>query len=121
MLLLLLNACSGKTYTKLSESIDIPKDKAVIYFFRPSSMGGAAINFHVHDENNKPVGFLGNGDSFYITVEPGRHHFLARAVSKNNLYITVEAGKMYFIKGYTKMGLVVGRPHLVQVQESEVK
>ena len=121
VLILVMSACSAKTSPKLSDTIEIAKGKAVIYFFRPNSMGGAAINFHVHNENNKPVGFLANGDSFYITVEPGRHHFWARAVSKNDLYMTVEADKMYFVKGYTKMGLVVGRPTLVQVREKDVK
>ena len=101
--------------------IEVPQDKAVIYFFRPNAFAGSAIKFHVHDMQGKPVGYLGKGgDSFSIVVEPGTHQYWSRAASRNDVVLTVEAGKIYYVKGTVNMGYAVGRPVLQEVTASEV-
>jgi hypothetical protein len=101
--------------------IVVPEGKAVIYFFRPSSASGAAIKFHVHTMDGKPVGYLGkSGDNFSIIVEPGRYQYWSRAASRNDVTLNVKAGKIYYVKGTVNMGFVVGRPVLEEVSASGV-
>ena len=111
--------CSSGQLAK-AEQIKVPKDKAVIYFFR-TGRGGGAIKFHVHTLEGHPVGYLGkSGDSFTIEVEPGTHHYWSKAASRNDVILTVEAGKVYYVKATVKMGAVVGRPVLEQVSIENV-
>ena len=118
-LMFTLSGCSSIGFSEIDQ-LSAPDDKAVIFFFRTGS-GGGAVKFHVHDMDGKPMGYLGaSGDSFSIEVPAGTHQYWSRAASRNDVILNVEAGKVYYVKATVNMGFAVGRPVLEQVTKDAV-
>ena len=104
-------------------SAEIPEakpDKALIVFYRTGKMGGSAIPVNVHHSQGV-IGTLSNGSTFNRYFEPGDQTFWVRVISEDSITLNVEAGKIYYVRGYTKMGLVIARPRLVQVEDAEAR
>lgn len=85
--------------------------KALIVFFRPSKMTGAAIGFKVR-EGETELGKLRNGKYFVANVEPGTHQYTVHSEAKDVLTLEVEAGETYYVQGTITMGFMAGRPNL---------
>ncbi len=95
-------------------------DKALVVFYRTKSFKGGAIGFNVK-QGETVIGALDNGSMFYKYVEPGQHTFWSQVISQDAVTINAEAGKTYYIEGITLIGLVVARPQLREVNESQAK
>jgi hypothetical protein len=98
----LLGCSSGKKFVRL----EVPSNQAVVYFYRESSMLGAAVSYRVRDltpivasgelkivpsprdgveiaqdmkvvfEKTKPLALIKNGNYSYQRVGPGQHIYL---------------------------------------------
>lgn len=85
--------------------------KALIVFFRPSKLTGAAIGFKVR-EGETELGKLRSGKYFVANVEPGTHQYTVHSEAKDVLTLEVEAGETYYVQGTITMGFMAGRPNL---------
>lgn len=85
--------------------------KGQIVFFRPNKFVGSAIGFKVR-EGETELGKLGNGNYFFIDVEPGAHEYVVHSEAKDILPLEIDAGEVYYVQGGIGMGVMVGRPNL---------
>jgi hypothetical protein len=85
--------------------------KGQVVFFRPSKFVGSAIGFKVR-EGETELGKLGNGNYFFIDVEPGAHEYIVHSEAKDILPLEIDAGEIYYVQGGIGMGVMVGRPNL---------
>jgi len=85
--------------------------KGQVVFYRPSKFVGAAVGFKVR-EGETELGKLGNGNYFFIDVEPGAHEYVVHSEVKDILPLEVDAGEVYYVQGSLSMGVMVGRPNL---------
>ena len=85
--------------------------KAVVVFFRPSAVKGAAIGFIVR-EGETELGKLRNANFFTLQVEPGKHEYTVHSEAKDVTTIEAEEGETYFLSGEINMGFMAGRPNL---------
>ena len=110
---------SPEKSAKLKRFSPPPADKAGLYIYRDSVMGGA-LKKDVW-VNGECVGETAPKIFFYKQVEAGKEHKVSTEseFSPNDLLVFVEAGKNYFIKQYIKMGLFVGGANLELVSEEE--
>ena len=120
---LLINAISIGIFFEPAYAAEVPEaktDKALVVFYRIKSMKGAAISFNVK-QGQEAIGTLASGTMFYRYVEPGQHTFWTEVISQDSVTIDAEVGKTYFIEGISRIGLVVSRPQLRRVEESQAK
>jgi hypothetical protein len=82
-----------------------------VVFFRPSKFVGSAVGFKVR-EGETELGKLGNGNYFFIDVEPGAHEYVVHSEVKDVLPLEIDAGEVYYVQGGIGMGVMVGRPNL---------
>lgn len=76
-----------------------PFDRALIYFYRPGALTGAAGNYAIKRLESK-LGTLRNGSYFPYFAETGTHTFYYEGIN-GYAKVTVEAlaGETYFIRG----------------------
>ncbi|MDH3947666.1 MAG: DUF2846 domain-containing protein [Gammaproteobacteria bacterium] len=123
IILVLIGMINVTVFVNPAISADIPEakvDKALVVFYRIKSMKGGAIGFNVK-QGEAAIGALSNGSMFYRYVEPGQHTFWSQVISQDAVTINAEAGKTYYIEGVTLIGLVVARPQLRLVEQSQAK
>lgn len=92
--------------------------KGQVVFFRPSKFVGSAIGFKVR-EGETELGKLGNGNYFFIDVEPGAHEYVVHSEVKDVLPLEVDAGEVYYVQGGIGMGVMVGRPNLAPADKTK--
>ena len=117
VLLLLLPlgcAASGATFQPVA---DVPQGKSLVYIYRPNSIVGGAIRYHVAVGNQRVV-YLIRGGYFPYIAEPGETEFWARTEAREAITTDLEPGKVYYLKGTVGVGFAVGRPRLEFVDES---
>ena len=123
MVFVLIGSVSIGVSLKSSFAAEVPEakaDKALVVFYRIKSMKGGAISFNVkHGE--AAIGTLASGTMFYRYVDPGQHTFWSQVISQDSVTIDAEAGKTYYIEGVSRIGLVVSRPQLIRVEESQAR
>lgn len=104
---------------------DIPAaqpDKALVIFYRNSSIKGKAIRFEINDSGKRSIGTLRSGTIIHEYLEPGEHTFMVRSPSvdgQDSITLNVEEGKAYYVKGEILWGWPAGRPKFTQKSESE--
>jgi len=98
----------GKTFTP-------PKDKANIYLYRNETFG-AAIKMPV-SVNGKLAGQTASKTYFLWQVSPGTYDVSSVTENTSTVKLMVEAGKNYFVWQEVKMGLLMARSELKQVDE----
>lgn len=97
-------------------------DKALIIFYRNSSIKGKAIRFEINDSGKRSIGTLRSGTIIHEYLEPGEHTFMVRSPSvdgQDSITLNVEEGKIYYVKGEILWGWPAGRPKFIQKSESE--
>jgi hypothetical protein len=104
-------ATLGSAYTPDNNT---PKDKATVYVYRPSAMGGGAISYTVA-VNGADVSSLPSGGYFVYYAKPGENEISAKTEAKTSVTVDAKAGETYYVKGTIGMGVFVGHPHLLQV------
>jgi hypothetical protein len=110
--LLLIGATGCASLGEPYRPVDtIPAGKALVYIYRPPSLGGAAISYTVH-AGQTPVGKLPNGGYRSYLADPGETEFWAKTESRSSVTEVLEAGKTYYLKGTVAVGILAGRPRL---------
>lgn len=108
-----LAAAESASENNYKKKIADNSDFAMIYFYRPSAVTGALMNYTVHDEEGKPIVKIHNGEKFaYKTTKYGPQKFYASLETRDYVDVNVEKGKEYYIKCETKMGITIARPNL---------
>jgi hypothetical protein len=80
---------------------EIPEGKALVYFFRPSSMVEAVQHFSVNANDSKVSEVhLRNGTYLVYFANPGQYMFWTQIMTtKSEVLLDVKAGKTYYIEG----------------------
>lgn len=93
-----------------------PPNKALVYVVRPSSYG-YAVSMSVSC-NNMDLGSTSGKRFIYAFLDTGLYRFVSKAENKAELFLKVEAGKTYFIEQKIKMGLMLARCNMENLNES---
>ena len=98
-------AFAGEYYNKDKQNPkrgEPTEDKALVYVFRPATVGSAIRTWAFADEQ-----FLGVSKSkayFFALVPEGKHVFWAKAENTSGVEIEVEGGKTYYFKTAIQLG-----------------
>lgn len=118
----LLTACaSGPKMAEVSSSIPpLKPNEGRIYFYRSSSMMGAAIQPSIQ-LNGKVVGESKPGGSFFVTTAPGPMEVSTSTEVEKKLTFTLEPGQTRYVRTKVGFGVMVGRvyPELVDPAEGQ--
>lgn len=112
----LLSACaSGPKLAEMKSAIPTLKaSEGRVYFYRSSSMFGAAIQPSIL-LNGQKVGDSIPGGFFFVDMAPGSKEVSTETEVEKKLTFTLDAGQTRFVKTTIGMGFAVGRvyPELV--------
>lgn len=114
-----LSGCGAKG-AKFSGFQKPVEGKGLIYLYRPESFNGGSVYYDVHAQG-KVIGTLRNGGYFLAYLEPGETEIWAKTKAKNAVYIDIKPNTMYCVKGGVDVGLMMGRPTLVTVNQMTCK
>lgn len=120
--LLLLSCGSSKKAAENAHKVQLvnmPTDKAVVYFIRPSMLG-QLINTKVEIDGTL-IGKNKGKQYLYATVEPGQHTLASIAENTSEIPIVLEAGQYYFFEQEIKMGVLKARNELVRIEETDAR
>ena len=103
-----------------AQTIDpAPKDKAVVYFVRPSALG-ALINFSYFD-GTKLIGKFNGPKYIRYECKPGAHMFWVKSDNRDYIEAELEAGKIYFVEAVAKIGALKTAVRLDPVKPDDSK
>ena len=112
----LLSACAGgPKYAEVASAIPAQKSgEGRIYFYRESSMVGAAIQPDIQ-LNGAKVGESVPGGFFFVDQKPGSMKVATSTEVEKQLTFTLDPGQVRYVKTVIGFGLVAGRvyPELV--------
>ena len=99
-------------------------NNALVYIYRPNSIVGGAIRYHVAEGDNRIV-YLIRGGYFPYLAEPGEKTFWARTESRAEATQDLHPGETYYLRCGIGMGIGVGRPRMkfvdAETGEKELK
>jgi hypothetical protein len=104
---LLLTGCASSLMSPDENAAgSIPKDKAVITFFRTSVVGGntQAMISEAAADGGKFVGVASTGTKIRAEVPPGEHKFVVSGANAHLLKAKVEANKAYYVRIEPRLG-----------------
>jgi hypothetical protein len=104
---LCMTSCSTPHFQKA----EVPEDMGLVYFYRPKKSFSPDLNYVIR-VNGFEINTLLNGGYFTFIAKPGRIQFSARNEITSYLTLDVKPGKVYYIKGTTRPGSLIARPHL---------
>jgi len=110
---------SARTDKKQHPTPEAPADKALIYVIRPTMFGNM-----IHTKlavNGKWIGANRGNNYFFLSLEPGEHHFCSQSENRSLLTLEVEAGKTYYLQQKIGLGFWKARHKLVLLNEEEAK
>ena len=121
-LFLALTGCAASGPKFAAQEASMPTmnaDEGRIYFYRPNSMVGAAVQPEVLLDG-KPVGRSQPGGYFYVDASPGTHEAQDSTQATDKLRFVVDKGEVKYVRTRVSMGLMVGRviPELVSADEA---
>ncbi|MGE5384508.1 MAG: DUF2846 domain-containing protein [Betaproteobacteria bacterium] len=113
---LLLGACaSGPKLADVKSAIPTLKStEGRVYFYRSSSMLGAAVQPEIR-VNGEVVGQSTPGGFFFVDMAPGPKEVSTTTEVEKKLTFVLDAGQTRYVKTYVYFGALVGRvqPQLV--------
>ena len=120
---ILLGGCaaSGPKLAEIKSTMaPLPADQGRIYFYRSSSMFGAAIQPDIR-LNGEVVGSSKPGGFFYRDVKGGNQTVSTSTEVERQLTFTIAAKEVRYVRTSPSFGLLVGRvqPELVPSEEAE--
>jgi hypothetical protein len=127
LFLCLLGCAHGKDFKQIE---NFPYDKALVYFYRPSSHAASGQNYSIKLIETE-LGKLRNGSYFAYLADPGRHTFYYDGrYGFAKVTLDLFAGETYYIRGQpggflgTRFKLeqvhpVIGRMEIVDCHQSQ--
>ena len=112
--MLFLASCAA-TGTKFQRIADIPKDKGIVYVYRPNSILGGAVHYDVHAGNDEVICDLIRNGYCLCFANIGELELWGKTESKSSITIDIKSGQEHFVKGGISMGFIVGRPNFTAV------
>lgn len=107
--LVLAGCASGVKHADMASSIpSIGAGQGRVYFFRSSSMVGAALTPDIR-LNGTVVGESKPGGFFYVDRPAGNYVASASTETEKTLSFTLQAGETKYVRSSISMGLLVGR------------
>ena len=119
-IVVLAGCASGVKHKDMAASITtIPVDQGRLYFWRSSSMLGAAIQPGIMLDG-KRVGESKPGGFFYVDAPAGNHEVMMTTEVEKKLTFTLDKGETKYVKSAVGLGLIVYRiyPELAGKEES---
>lgn len=118
MAMLFLAACasSGPTFSEAQKTIaPVAADSGRIYFYRPGSMFGAAVQPSIK-LNGVEVGSSVPGGYFVVDRPAGSYKISTSTEVERDLTLVLEAGQIRYVKTHVSMGFAVGHvsPEIVE-------
>jgi len=111
-------ATTGTPYAQANASMPALKaGEGRIYFFRSSSMMGAAVQPNIK-LNGEVVGESKPGGYFYVDRPAGKYTASASTETEKTASFTLEAGETKYLRSSVSMGLLVGRV-IVEIETPE--
>lgn len=105
---LLTGCASGVKYSEMASSIPTLKaDEGRIYFFRSSSMMGAAIQPEIR-LNDNVVGKSQPGGFFYVDRPAGQYSAATSKDAEKTLSFSLNAGETKYVRTAVSFGLLAG-------------
>lgn len=121
----LLGACASTHMTDVPEGQWVTKPapgKALIYFVRPTSFGGA-VQATLYD-NDAYIGTISANTHIAYQADPGPHMFMVIGESADFMQTNFNAGKTYYAKVQPRMGVWKARfsfvPQNGQTTQTEI-
>ncbi len=106
---LLAGCASGVKHSEMASSIpSLQAGQGRIYFFRNSSMVGAAVQPEIR-LNGVVVGQSQPGGFFYVDRPAGNYTAAASTETEKTLSLSLQAGETKYVRSSVSFGLVVGR------------
>jgi len=108
---------SAVTSTDTSVAAEAPEyeltdDCALLHIYRPGSMKGMVIKYHIHLED-EPLFLVTNNSKTTVRItDAGQHILRAKTESSAEVPIDIQLGKEYYIRCGVRMGAVVARPSI---------
>jgi hypothetical protein len=115
---LFTGCASGPTYLKMRNSMPpIGKDEGRIYFYRPATYFGSAIQPEVK-LNNQMVGRSEPGGFFYVDRPPGNYVVKTTTEVVRTLSLTLATNQVRYVRFDVSMGFLVGHVYPILVESS---
>ncbi|NRF65905.1 DUF2846 domain-containing protein [Aquincola sp. S2] len=113
---LFAGCASGPKYAEVAKSIPTLKaGEGRIYFFRSSSMFGAAIQPEIK-LNDQVVGSSQPGGFFYVDRPAGKHVASASTETEKTASFQLDAGETKYLRTSPSFGVLVGRI-VIEIEE----
>jgi hypothetical protein len=114
-------AASGPKFTQQESTMPkLSADQGRVYFYRASSMGGAALRPQIMLDGTS-VGKSEPGGYFYVDTGAGSHEAATSTETTNKLSFVLDKGETKYVRTKVSMGLLVGHvtPELVSADEAQ--
>ncbi len=114
-------AATGPSHKEMASKISaVNAEQGRVYFYRNSSMLGAAVTPDIKFDGIV-VGESKQGGFFYVDTKPGSHEAATSTEAENKLSFVVAKGETKYVRTKVSMGLMVGRviPELVNAEEAK--
>lgn len=122
VLFALTSAAAGEFFVKHKgdkRRAEPEEGMALVYVFRPATMGAAVKTWAFVDE--ELLGVCRAKGYFFAQVPPGRHIFWGKAENTSAVELEVEAGRTYYFKKSIRVGFNKAQVKLVQIDEAEAE
>ncbi|MFL6658803.1 MAG: DUF2846 domain-containing protein [Massilia sp.] len=112
-------AASGPKHAEVASTFPtLAADQGRVYFYRPNSMMGAALQPSIKLDGvvvgeSKPGGF------FYVDTTAGAHEASTSTETENKLSFVVDKGEVKYVRTRVSMGVLVGHVTPVLVNTTE--
>ena len=114
-------AASGPKFTEVQSTMPkLNADQGRVYFYRSSSMFGAAMQPAIVFDGAE-VGKSQPGGYFYVDAAVGSHEASASTEATNKVTFVLEKGETKYVRTSPQMGLLVGHvvPELVGQDDAQ--
>jgi len=121
LVITLVGCASGVKHKDMASSIpSLNADQGRIYFYRSSSMLGAAIQPNIKLDGTV-VGESIPGGFFYVDSPAGKHETSTATETENKLTFTLDKGEVKYVQTKIGFGLFVGHIIPELVSEADAK
>jgi hypothetical protein len=111
-----LSGCAVTRVAPPEVSGEARREKAVVYFYRPSSVLGVARTIDVFHRGIR-IGRLTSGTHFLYVFDPGKHDVTAEMISTTTILIDAHPGQTYYVRASVDVGFPDAKPDIAVVLE----